>query len=186
MMDQGDVFIFKRLFQSKKEIWLKDILSKNESSLIRYVLSLVKDSEIAQDIVQDSFLKLWEQDQAHLSGRETEWLFTVCRNKAYDVLRKKERKHIHDSDLLLEIADSSLSAEQKIEEHEQTQRIEALIGNLTDTQKEVMKLKFQEGLSYKQISQITGMSVNHVGVFIHNLVTHLKENAEQGGRLEKS
>lgn len=174
------------MFQSKKEIWLKDILSKNESSLIRYVQSLVKDSEVAQDIVQDSFLKLWEQEQNNLLGHETEWLFTVCRNKAYDVLRKKERKHINDSDLLLEIADTNPSAEQQIEDFEQTQRIEMLIQNLTDTQREVMKLKFQEDLSYKQISQITGMSVSHVGVFIHNLVTRLKENAEQGGRLEKS
>lgn len=151
--------------------------------MIRYVYNIVKDLEIARDIVQESFLKLWQQKQDELQGREAPWLFTVCRNSAYDYLRKKERLHISDTDLQIEIADSAPTAEKIMGEQDDEKILQSLLESLTETQKEVLHLKFQQGLSYKEISHITGMSINHVGVFIHNTVTHLKEKAE-GGRRE--
>jgi RNA polymerase sigma factor (sigma-70 family) len=178
--------IFGKFLKSKKEIWLSQCLDQNEKALVRYVYSLLKDIEAARDIVQDSFLKLWQQDQKELSGRETEWLFTVCRNRAYDYLRRKERKHISDSELNTEVADSSLSAEDLIAAQTEQGALESLIQGLNEQQKEVLHLKFEQGLSYKEISQITGMSVNHVGVFIHNTVKALKEKAQQKGRHENS
>lgn len=157
-------------------------MDKNEKALVRYVFSLLKDIEMARDIVQESFLKLWQQDQKELQGHDTEWLFTVCRNRAYDHLRKKDRQHISDDELNAEIPDTAISAEESLVAQTEEQQLESLLENLSPTQKEVLHLKFQEGLSYKEISQITGMSVNHVGVFIHNTVQALKEKAQQKGR----
>lgn len=171
--------IFGRLLKSKKEIWLRQCLEKNEKALVRYVYSLVKDIEAARDIVQESFLKLWQQDEKDLQNRETEWLFTVCRNRAYDYLRKKERKHISDSELNVDIPDEALSAEESLAAQGEEKQLESLLRNLSETQKEVLHLKFQQGLSYKEISKITGMSVNHVGVFIHNTVQSLKQKAQK-------
>ena len=176
--------IFGQFLKSKKEIWLRECLNQNEKALVRYVYSLLKDIEAARDIVQESFLKLWQQEQKELSGRETEWLFTVCRNRAYDYLRRKDRQHISDSELNTEIADPALSAEESIAAQTEEQALEALMQSLSPQQKEVLHLKFQQGLSYKEISQITGMSVNHVGVFIHNTVKTLKEKSQQKGRHE--
>lgn len=176
--------IFGKFVKSKKETWLNQCLDQNEGALVRYVYSMLKDIEAARDIVQESFLKLWQQDQKELSGRETEWLFTVCRNRAYDYLRRKERKHISSSELNTEVADPAPSAEESIAIQTEEQALESLIQNLSEQQKEVLHLKFEQGLSYKEISQITGMSVNHVGVFIHNTVKALKEKVQQKGRHE--
>lgn len=176
--------IFGKFLKSKKEQWLKQCLNQNEKALVRYVYSILKDIEASRDIVQESFLKLWQQDQKDLSGRETEWLFTVCRNRSYDYLRKKERKHISDSELTVEIVDSAPSAEESIEVRTDEQTLESIMQSLNPQQKEILHLKFQQGLSYKEISQITGMSVNHVGVFIHNTVKLLKEKSQQKGRHE--
>lgn len=180
----GDILIFGKLLKSKKELWLSDCLDKNEKALVRYAYSLLKDIETARDIVQESFLKLWQQDPKELQGHETEWLFTVCRNRAYDHLRKKQHKHISDNELNTEIADQAISAEDSLVAHTDEQQLESLLKNLSEAQKEVLHLKFQEGLSYKEISKITGMSVNHVGVFIHNTVQALKNKAQQKGRHE--
>ncbi len=176
--------IFGKFLRSKKETWLSQCLDQNEKALVRYVYSFLKDIEASRDIVQESFLKLWQQDQKELSGRETEWLFTVCRNRAYDYLRLKERKHISHSELQTDIPDTAISAEETIAAQTEEQAVQSLIESLSEQQKEVLHLKFEQGLSYKEISQITGMSVNHVGVFIHNTVKILKEKAQQKGRHE--
>ena len=132
--------------------------------------------------MQESFLKLWQQKQDELQGREAPWLFTVCRNSAYDHLRKKERQHISDTDLQIEFADSAPTAEKSMSDQDDEKILQSLLKSLTETQKEVLHLKFQQNLSYKEISHITGMSVNHVGVFIHNAVAQLKEKSERGRR----
>lgn len=163
-----------------KDAWLRTCLHQNESKLIRYVKSLVHDLEISRDIVQDSFLKLWQQDHEKLKGHETQWLFTTSRNRAYDYLRKKHRKHISSDEIELEIADPAATAEEQLVTQSTEQVLEILLADLTSAQREVLNLKFQQGLSYKEISAITGHSVNHVGVLIHNTVSRLKEKLKNG------
>ncbi len=180
--------MFRKNPASLKEAWLRTCLHQNESKLIRYVKSLVHDLEHSKDIVQDAFMKLWQQDHETLKGRETQWLFTTSRNRAYDFLRKKHRKHISSDEVELEIPDPEATAEEKLVNQNPEQLLEKLLESLAPAQKEILVLKFQQGLSYKEISAITGHSVNHVGVLIHNSVTRLKEKLKSsesnGGRRE--
>ena len=72
-----NLFLFRakpKLETEGKEAWLRTCLQKNESNLIRYVKSLVHNLETSKEIVQDSFMKLWEQDHEKLKGFETQWL----------------------------------------------------------------------------------------------------------------
>ena len=52
-----------------------------ESALIGYAASIVKDEDRAKDVVQDTFIKLYEQDPEKVKGSLKAWLFTVCRNQ---------------------------------------------------------------------------------------------------------
>jgi RNA polymerase sigma-70 factor (ECF subfamily) len=180
-----DLFLFRKPPEGK-DIWLRSCLQKNESGLIRYVKSLVHNLEISKDIVQDSFLKLWQQDHVKLNGHETQWLFTTSRNRAYDYLRKKNRIKVTSEELVLSIPDTSLNSEEKLLNQSSEDMLEKLLQLLSPAQREVINLKFQHGLSYKEISSITGHSVNHVGVLIHNIVSSLKEKMKaadlKGGR----
>src|ERR1035437_10261745 len=62
-----------------------------QSPLTRYAARLVGDPDHARDIVQDTFVKLMAQPRAEVDGHIAEWLFTVCRHRALDVLRKEGR-----------------------------------------------------------------------------------------------
>lgn len=63
--------------------WILDVVARWESDLVRYARHLVGD------VVQDTFLKLCQQDRGQLDGHLVEWLFTVCRNGALDVRRNE-------------------------------------------------------------------------------------------------
>src|ERR1043165_2813009 len=62
-----------------------------ESPLLLYAFRLLKDEQEAQDVVQETFLRLCSQDTAELEGRISVWLFSVCRNLCMDMVRKKAR-----------------------------------------------------------------------------------------------
>lgn len=161
--------------------WLKRCFLQNEAPLIRYTKHLVRNMEIAQEIVQDSFLKLWQQKQSELEGRETPWLFTTCRNSGYDWLRKKKHTVSTDAEVSLEVADTSLNADEIMLLHDDTARLHYLINKLSDQQREILLMKFESNMSYKEISEITGLSISHIGVLIHNVVTKLRENMGRVG-----
>ncbi|MBY0554889.1 sigma-70 family RNA polymerase sigma factor [bacterium] len=183
-----DLLLFRKKPSADKEAWLRACIHQNESGLIRYVKSLVHNIEVSKDIVQDSFLKLWQQDHIKLKGHETPWLYTTSRNGSYDYLRSKKRKAISVDELVLEIPDDAPNSEQQLVNKSSEELLQDLLKKLSPAQQEVMNLKFQNGLSYKEISTITGHSVNHVGVLIHNIVTNLKEKMKvaelKGGRYE--
>src|SRR4051812_48070548 len=71
--------------------WIRAAVGQFERPLTLYATRLPGDVERARDCVQDAFLRLCAQREADLRGRVAEWLFTVCRNRALDVLRKEAR-----------------------------------------------------------------------------------------------
>ena len=163
-------------------LWLKRCLIQNEAPLIRYTKHLVRNMEVAQEIVQDSFLKLWQQKQSELEGRETPWLFTTCRNSGYDWLRRKKKSISLDQDENSpEIADAALNADEMLLLQDDHARLHYLISKLSDRQREILLMKFESNMSYKEISDITGMSVSHIGVLIHNVINKLRQNMIQSG-----
>ncbi|MGZ3691753.1 MAG: RNA polymerase sigma factor [Pseudobdellovibrio sp.] len=181
-------FLFGSQPKADKEEWLRSCLQKNESNLIRYVKSLVHNLETSKEIVQDSFLKLWEQDHDKLKGFETPWLFTTSRNSAYDFLRKKKRLVSGGDEIMSRVPDSSLNSEEKLLERNTQDALESLLKTLSPEHREIINLKFQHGFSYKEIAEVTGLSPNHVGVVLHGIVAKLKDKLKtlesNGGRYE--
>ena len=69
--------------------WVRAAVDRFEGPLTTYACRLIGDRDRACDVVQDTFLKLCLQDRAWVDSHLAEWLFTVCRNRALDVLRKE-------------------------------------------------------------------------------------------------
>ncbi|MSU51745.1 MAG: sigma-70 family RNA polymerase sigma factor, partial [Opitutus sp.] len=67
------------------------MFAEQQAPLTRYAARLLGDPDRARDVVQDAFVKLMAQPQDSLDGHAVEWLFTVCRHRALDVLRKEAR-----------------------------------------------------------------------------------------------
>src|SRR5258708_25549783 len=147
--------------------WMQAVLLRYEGDLLRYAQRIVGDEGHARDVVQEHFLKLWRQDRATLDGHLVEWLYTVCRNQAVDVRRKEQRMQTLAEGTLAVQEGADPSPGMLAERRDAAAQILDLVDRLPAHQHEVIRLKVQGSLSYREISRVTGLTVSHVGVLIH-------------------
>jgi RNA polymerase sigma-70 factor (ECF subfamily) len=155
--------------------WLQSAVERYEGQLVRYAARLTGDVEQARDVVQETFLRLCREDRAELDGHLAQWLFTVCRNRALDVRQKESRMQPLSAERLNHVAVPSGDQASALEAQETVDRVSALLRQLPGNQQEVIRLKFQNGLSYREISEITKLSVSNVGYLIHTAVKTIRE-----------
>ena len=150
--------------------------------LLRYATRLLHgDADRARDVVQDTFVRLMAQPPAQIDGHVAEWLYTVCRNRVLDVFRKEGRLKFFETGQAERLTSADPRPGAGLEHAESHAVMLELIGHLPPNQQEVIRLKFQSGFSYKEISRITSLSVSNVGFLIHTAVTRLRrEMAAQG------
>ena len=148
--------------------WVRGAVDKFERPLIRYAARLIGDADGARDIVQETFLRLCAQPRAEVEPRLAEWLFTVCRNRAFDVLRKESRMSRLSPETVNHCVSTEPAPSDLAERRELAARAVDLLELLPANQREVIRLKFQNGFSYQEISRISGQSVSNVGYLIHH------------------
>ena len=154
--------------------FLERTFAEQHAPLVRYAARLLGDADRARDVVQDTFVKLMAQEPATVDGHAVEWLFTVCRNRAMDVLRKEQRVKRFDPGEAERVTAAEPRPGRALEHAETHAAVLRLIDRLPPNQQEVVRLKFQNGFSYKEISRITELSVGNVGFLIHVAVTRLR------------
>ncbi len=157
-----------------RRAWMHSVLARYEGPLTRYATRITHDVESARDVTQETFLRLCAQDPAQMDGHLAEWLFTVCRNRALDVKRKEGRMQALSE---IEIqADSRVDHDpaEIAEGRETAGRAMQAISQLPDNQQEVIRLRFQNGLSYKEIAGVTKLSVTNVGYLIHTAIKAIR------------
>ena len=145
-----------------------------ESALIGYAASIVKDEDRAKDVVQDTFIKLYEQDPEKVKGSLKAWLFTVCRNRCFDIIRKEKRMVNIGDDQLTVIRDAGDDPSRAAERADEHSNVIKFLDRLPENQREVIRLKFEGDMSYKEISQVTQLSVSNVGFLIHAGIKRLR------------
>ena len=145
-----------------------------ESALIGYAASIVKDEDRAKDVVQDTFIKLYEQDPEKVKESLKAWLFTVCRNRCFDIIRKEKRMVNIEDDQLTVIRDAGDDPSRAAERADEHSNVIKFLDRLPDNQREVIRLKFEGDMSYKEISQVTQLSVSNVGFLIHAGIKRLR------------
>ncbi len=154
------------------EDFIDRALERYERPLISYAREITGDLEAARDAVQETFLRLSRQDLSRLESRLAPWLFFVCRNCALDHCRKVVR--FADGGLDEETASDLPTPSAAAIASEDSGRLRDLVAGLPQQQRELVKLKFEAGLSYKEMSEIMRMSVSHVGVQLHEAVRTLR------------
>ena len=151
-------------------------LDQHESSLIAYTAGVLNgDVERAREVVQDAMLKLYLTDPAKVRDSLKAWLFTVCRNRALDILRKDHRLDLGNEDAISLAASFEPDPSENAISNELYERIWDLVEKLRPNQQEVIRLKFTHDCSYQQIADITGLSVGNVGFIMHMAIKKLRE-----------
>jgi len=154
--------------------FLERTIADQQTPLLRYAARLLNDPDRARDVVQDTFVKLMAQPAEAVNGHTVEWLFTVCRNRALDILRKEGRMKRFEEGQMEAVTAMEPRPGRALEQAETQTAILQLIERLPPNQQEVVRLKFQNGFSYKEISRITALSVSNVGFLIHTAVARLR------------
>jgi RNA polymerase sigma factor (sigma-70 family) len=162
--------------------WMKTVMERHESPLLRYTARILGgDLERSRDVVQDTFMKLWKSDRFGVDDNVGQWLFAVCRNGALDVLRKEKRMIRLSDNIEKTRADKSRGPQTIAEKQESAGNVISAVAQLPENQQEVLRLKFQDGFTYKQIARITGLSVSGVGFHIHTAMQTLRRKFKAAG-----
>jgi RNA polymerase sigma-70 factor (ECF subfamily) len=154
--------------------WVRSVVEQYEGPLVRYAFHIVGDLDRARDVVQDTFMRFCRAERRQLDDHVAEWLFTVCRNRALDVRRKEKRMKTITADQAAAQQSREAGQAQTVEQRDSAGRIQQLLLKLTENQQEVIRLKFQNDLSYREISGITGLSISNVGYLIHTAIQKIR------------
>jgi RNA polymerase sigma-70 factor (ECF subfamily) len=155
--------------------WITAALERYELPLVRYVCRMTGDVEVARDVVQDAFLRLCKADRERVEGRLAAWLYTVCRNRALDVLKKEGRMgRLTDAQAVADPNTGGGPGEMAARSEMHGMILEALEG-LTEEQREAFRLKFQDDLSYREISEVLGISLGSVSKLISTALGTIRD-----------
>jgi RNA polymerase sigma factor (sigma-70 family) len=158
-----------------REQFVERALAEYESPLVGYAYGFVKDIERARDIVQDTFIRLCQQDVSKVRDGLKTWLYTVCRNRALDILRKESRLTPMDEKKLLAREGNEPVPDRALDQSERMAELMRYLDRLSENQRNVILMKFRDGMSYHEICEKTGLSSGNVGFLIHTGLKRMRE-----------
>ncbi|MGA2255806.1 MAG: sigma-70 family RNA polymerase sigma factor [Thermoguttaceae bacterium] len=155
--------------------WVLAVLDRYEAPLVRYAARLLGDGDSAREAVQHAFLQLCEcSPEEFRNGHEAPWLFRVCRNKAMDLIRLRQR-HTGDTEAdLATLVGREPDPAELAERQDLCGELARLVAQLPASQREAIDL-WCEGFSYREISAIADQSEGNVRVLVHRAIKQLRQ-----------
>jgi len=148
-----------------EEISFKNDVLPLKDKLFRLALRITSNREEAEDIVQDTLIKLWNQRNEWSAIRNMEtYSMTVCRNLALDAINKSERHNISLDETAHDQPDTSRMQDEVLMRQQQMDRIRAIIQQLPEKQRTIILLRDIEEKSYQEIAEIMGINLSDVKV----------------------
>jgi len=132
--------------------------------LLRFARKLVQDNALAQDTVQESFMRLWEHRSKVDATKAKSWLYTTCYRESLLVISKQKKKVS-----LPEIAD------RENDNPDLKEVIEKCLGNLPEVQRSILMLRDYEGYDYKEIGEVLSLNESQVKVYLFRARGKMKE-----------
>jgi RNA polymerase sigma-70 factor (ECF subfamily) len=164
---------------------LEGLFASLESPLLGYALRLAGDREIAEDIVQEAFMKLHGQFDEVREPRR--WLYRTVHNLALNHRRQAARLIPLDQPnrdagpAAIEATDPQPLPDEQIARWEGIGLVRLSLASLDERSRDLVQLKFTEGLSYQEISNRTGLTVGHVGYLLHHALKSLAGELARNG-----
>jgi RNA polymerase sigma factor (sigma-70 family) len=164
-------------------------VTRYQASLLRFVGRLLGDPDAAQDVVQDTFLEVARHPRRLLEVESCHnWLLRVARNLGVSRIRNDARVRKHAQALKERLAGGAAgvaadTASRALETEELAIRVRNEIERLRPRHRELLLLKVQEEKSYREIAEITGLTVTNVGYILHCAMKELtaRLNHVRGG-----
>ena len=164
---------------------LEELFASMEGPLLAYVYHLMNDRDEAQDVVQESFLRLHRHFDEVRQPRA--WLYRTARNLAFSYKRKHGKvvpfSPVAEEGPSYEPVDEEPLPDAHIERLESVGLAMLCLDRLAEDLRALVNMKFVDGLSYKEMASRTGMSIGNVGYKLHHAIKYLALEMKREGAL---
>ena len=151
-----------------------------KNMLYRLALRITLDTAEAEDVVQETFIRIWEKREAHSELKSIEaYGYTVCRNLALDRAARKEALNLPLDEARHDTATAALSADEEINRRQRYDTARRLLDSLPERLRTVVQLRDVEEKSYREIADMTGLTEDVVRVSLHRARRKLREEMEK-------
>ncbi|WP_079479915.1 RNA polymerase sigma factor SigX [Halobacillus salinus] len=162
-----------------------ELYEKYHQDLFQYIIYMVKDRNLAEDLVQDVYIKTFKSYDT-FDGRSSEktWLFSIARHVTIDYFRKQNRKRKRVMDFFdwgekgEEIKDKSPLPEEIAVLNDEMQAVYRALDECTVDQSSVIILRFIQSMSIQETAEVLGFSESKVKTTQHRAMKALKKNLE--------
>ena len=144
------------------------LLSRNQEKLFTYILFVVRDREMANDMFQETFFKVvsrLQQGKYIANGKFSAWLMRIAHNVIMDWYRQQRAQNIVDAPKENDLSNvgSTLlesSREGELVNNQVMEAVRRMMSHLPASQREVVFMRFYQQMSFKEIAEATGVSIN--------------------------
>jgi RNA polymerase sigma-70 factor (ECF subfamily) len=150
-----------------REASLSLLINKHQQRLFSFIYSKIKDKDLTEDIFQDTFIKVirtLKKGKYNEEGKFLPWVMRIAHNLVIDHFRKNNRmpsfKNTDEFNIFSVLHDGTLNAESQLIQEQIYEDIRGLINELPEEQKEVLMMRMYKDMSFKEISENTGVSIN--------------------------
>ena len=146
---------------------LETLIKRHKQKIFSFIYSKVYDRDVAEDIFQDTFIKVirtLKRGAYNEEGKFLPWVMRISHNLAIDYFRKNNRMPKFDNagefSIFSVLSDTSLNAEKTLIKEQVENDVRRLVDELPKDQKEVLMMRIYNDMSFKEISERTGVSIN--------------------------
>lgn len=165
------------------------LLNRYKDRLYSYILYIVRNEDLTDDIFQETFVKAIttiRQGKYNENGKFPAWLTRIAHNLIIDYFRQEKNFNLvscdnEDSNILNSIRLSEGTIENRIASQQVLDDVRRLMDYLPDEQREVVHKRFYQNLSFKEIAEITGVSINTSLGRMRYAILNLRRLAEKNG-----
>lgn len=144
------------------------LLDRHQGKLFSYILFVVHNEELANDIFQETFVKaimMIQQRRYVESGRFLSWLMRIAHNMIIDLFRQEKNENTVsdndvDYDLFNDIRFSELNVESRLVMDQTLDDVRMMVDHLPKNQKEIVYMRYYQEMSFREIAEVTGVSIN--------------------------
>ena len=162
------------------------LLTRHKSRIFAFIMSKIKNRDLSEDIFQDTFIKVinsLQKGKYNEEGKFLPWMMRIAHNLVIDHFRKEAKmrkvRPTSEFDIFDVLDDGNKSQEDVMMQTQVHADLNVLIKQLPKDQKEVLKMRYFEDLSFKQISDLTGTSINTALGRMRYALINLRKLAEK-------
>tara|TARA_B110000305_G_scaffold106638_1_gene119928 strand:+ start:952 stop:1536 length:585 start_codon:yes stop_codon:yes gene_type:complete len=146
---------------------LSTLITRHKQRIYSFIYSKVFDRDVAEDVFQDTFIKVinsLKRGKYNEEGKFLPWVMRISHNLVIDHFRKNNRmpkfENNTDFNIFSVLSDNTLNAENTIIKGQIASDVRRLVDELPEDQKQVLMMRIYKDMSFKEISQQTGVSIN--------------------------